>query len=305
MNTGKSRVVWIKGTASPSDWRAPAPEILRQMIETGLALLTGEKDPASAWSRYYNRKDTVGIKVNCLGGRNMCTHPGLASAAAKSLQSMGLAPHRIIVWDRSSRELNRCGFHLNRRENGKYRCLGTDERSVGYEQDLTVQGSVGSRFSTLITRHCSAMINMPVLKDHGLCGLTSAMKNTFGALHNPNKYHEDRCNPYIADANAVPFVRKKNRLVICDAIHVQYKGGPAYHPQWVEVLGSILLAEDPVAIDSVCAELLNRIRARHGIDPIEKDGGIPTYLETAADPEHGLGRCRSGEIELIEKTVAV
>ena len=96
MNTGKSRVVWIKGTASPSDWRAPAPEILRQMIETGLALLTGEKDPASAWSRYYNRKDTVGIKVNCLGGRNMCTHPGLASAAAKSLQSMGLAPHRMI-----------------------------------------------------------------------------------------------------------------------------------------------------------------------------------------------------------------
>ena len=301
MNTGKSRVVWIKGASSPSVWNSPSPDILQPMIEEGLALLTGEKDPASAWSRYFHRKDTVGIKVNCLGGHNMCTHPALAAAAVKSLRSTGMPPHQVIVWDRSSRELNRCGFHLNTKRNGACRCVGTDERGVGYEQDLTVKGSVGSRFSTLITRHCSAMINMPVLKDHGLCGLTAALKNTFGALHNPNKYHEDRCNPYIADANAVPFVRKKNRLVICDAIHVQYKGGPAFHPQWVEVLGSILLAEDPVAVDRVCADILNKIRAGHGIDPIEKGGGIPAYLKTAADANHRLGRYRSGEIELIEK----
>jgi hypothetical protein len=233
----------------------------------------------------------------------MCTHPALADATAASLQSVLKAPHRILVWDRSSRELKRCGFPLNTRENGTYRCFGTDQRGAGYEENLTIRDSVASRYSTILTRSCTAAINMPVLKDHGLCGLTVSLKNIFGALHNPNKYHLDRCNPYIADANCVPFARKKHRLAICDALQVQYNGGPGYHPRWVHPLGSLLLAEDMVALDSVCASILNRLRGENGLPQIEENGPIPEYLITAADPSHGLGRCREEEIDLMEKNV--
>lgn len=305
MKNEKSKVIWIKGKRTGNRSNGFTPEQLQTMIEAGLALLTGKADPASGWARYLDIKDIVGIKVNCLGGRHMCTHPALAAAAARSLQSLGMAPHQTIVWDRSGAELNRCGFPLNRKRNGTYRCVGTDERGVGYESELTIQGSIGSRYSTLLTRHCTAMINMPVLKDHGLCGCTAALKNTFGALHNPNKYHEDRCDPFIADANAVPFVREKNKLVVCDALRVQYKGGPAFHPRWVEDLDSILLAEDPVAMDCICTSILNRLRQNVGIEPVEKHGRLPSYLTTAADSEHRLGRCKTEEIELIENTLAL
>jgi uncharacterized protein (DUF362 family) len=305
MEKEKSRVVRVRASGSPDIPLESSPEALKRMIETGLLLLTGTGDPAAAWARYFSRRDTIGIKVNCLGGRNMCTRPALAAGAAASLASLGVAPHQVIVWDRIGRELKRCGFPLNNRSNGSFRCLGTDEIGAGYEHELTVQGSVGSRFSTLITRHCTAMINMPVLKDHGLCGVTAALKNTFGALHNPNKYHEDRCNPFVADANAVPFVRKKNRLVICDALTVQYKGGPGYHQQWAEPLRSILISEDPVALDTVGAAILEEIRRQKGLPPLEADGGLPAYLETAADPEHRLGRCRAGQIDLVEKEISL
>lgn len=306
MVSDKSRVIWVK-TASPSPEEGfeNAAATLQKMIEIGMQELTGASDVATAWSRYFHPTDIVGIKVNCLGGPNMRTHPSLAQAAVNSLRALGRAPHRTIVWDRSSRELDRCGFVLNKADGSAYRCFGTDEAGVGYERELTVNGSVGSLYSTLLTQHCTAMINMPVLKDHGLCGLTASLKNIFGALHNPNKYHEDRCNPFVADAYAVGSVRKKHRLVICDALRVQYKGGPSFHPQWAEHLGSILLAEDPVAMDSVCASLLDRLRSRKGLPPIETDGGIPAYIKTAADSEHRLGRYRPEEIDLREKVLRV
>jgi len=305
MDSKKSRVVRISAPTSQVVELLKSPEALQKMLETGLLLLTGAGKTGSAWARYFSRSDTIGFKVNCLGGRNMCTRPALAEAAAKSLISTGPVPHQIIIWDRSNRELKACGYRLNIRRNGSVRCFGTDQKGVGYDRDLTVEGTIGSRFSTIITRHCSAMLNMPVLKDHGLCGLTASLKNTFGMLHNPNKYHEDHCNPFIADANAVPFVRKKNRLVICDALTVQYKGGPGYHAQWAKPLASILLAEDPVALDTVGTGILDRIRRNRGMPPLEKGGALPAYLKTAADPEHRLGHCSREDIELIEKEVTV
>ncbi len=302
MPSEKSKVVWVKTKNFPDRNNQTLPvSRLQQMLETGLQELTGYLDPARAWSRYFHRKDIIGIKVNCLGGRDMSTHPALVKATVGSLGTMGIAPHQIVVWDRTNRDLGRGGFSLNKREKGKYRCFGTDEKGFGYERELTVQGSVGSLYSTLLTRHCSAIINMPILKDHALCGLTASLKNIFGALHNPNKYHEDRCNPFIADANAVPFVKKKHRLVICDALRVQFKGGPAFHPQWAKPFGSILLAEDPVAIDSICVSILNEIRAEHDLPPVEAGGKVPAYLKTAADKDHKLGYYRTDDIELIKK----
>ena len=306
MEGGRSRVIMVRASGEAASQIETSPEALNLMLEAGLLLLTGCKTPGEAWSRFFTRKDTVGIKVNCIGGRSMCTRPALAAAAAESLAALGVPSHRIVVWDRTDRELARCGFPVSSKGNGSFLCFGTDHPGVGYEQDLTVQGSVASRFSTLITRHCTAMINMPVLKDHNLCGLTAALKNTFGCLHNPNKYHLDRCNPYVADANAVPFVRRKNRLVICDALTVQYKGGPAYHSRWAERLNTILLSEDPVALDSVGARVLNRIRREKDIEPLEgDDGGLPGYLKTAASATHELGRCRPEAIELVEREITV
>ncbi len=302
MPSGKSKVVWVKTKISTREDDPALPvSQLQEMLEIGLKELTGRIDPAAAWSRYFHSKDIIGIKVNCLGGPNMSTHPALVKATVGSLQAMGITLDRIIVWDRTNLDLRRGGYTLNKRGKGTYRCFGTDESGFGYERDLTIQGSIGSLYSTLLTRHCSATINMPILKDHALCGLTASLKNIFGALHNPNKYHEDHCNPFIADANAVPLIQKKHRLVICDALRVQYKGGPAFHSQWTKPLGSILLAEDPVAIDSTCVSILNEIRTEQDLPPIEAGGELPAYIKTAADKDHNLGRCRAKDIELIKK----
>jgi uncharacterized protein (DUF362 family) len=304
MAAERSRVVLVRAKKGPpASAAAPDATTLREMVEHGLRELADTPDVAAAWSRYFTRDDTIGIKVNCLGGPRICTSPALAEATARSLSALGIQPKHVYVWDRSARELARCGYSLNWKDPGRVQCVATDIQGVDYERDLSVFGSIGSRLSRVLTSTVSAQINMPILKDHGICGITGALKNMFGAIHNPNKYHEDRCDPFIADVNALPQIRKKNRLVIFDALRIQYNGGPGFKPQWVEEPGWILLSEDPVAVDTVAATLLDRIRKKHGLPPIEKDGGLPAYIRTAADREHALGTARWESIDFREKTL--
>ncbi len=93
--------------------------------------------------------------------------------------------------------------------------------------------SVGSLLSNTLTRTCNAVINLPVLKDHGIVGVTMALKNFFGAIHNPNKYHLMAATRTWPMSTCSPPIRQKVRLTICDAIAPQYEGGPSYMPQWV------------------------------------------------------------------------
>ena len=53
---------------------------------------------------------------------------------------------------------------------------------------------------------------MPLLKDHDGAGVSIALKNMYGVIHNPNKYHPNGCNPYVADVNMLPDIRTKMRL---------------------------------------------------------------------------------------------
>ncbi len=296
----KSRVVRVQSPKVVGDNGRIEEAVLRAMVSEGLKRLAGLKAAHEAWRMFFRPGDGVGVKVNCLGGPHMCTHPVLAAAACEGLQSAGLQAKKLIVWDRADRELRRCGFTLNYGKKG-VRCFGTDAAGVGYEEGLTVSGEVASRLSRILTRMTDSMLNMPVLKDHGLSGVTGALKNVFGVVHNPNKYHSNGCDPYIADANRISAVREKTRLVICDALVVQYNGGPGYKPGWVEPYGGLLFGTDPVAVDAVGRRIINSLRRSKGLHLLEDEGRPARHIETAAS--YGLGRCADEEIELIDVEV--
>ena len=128
-------------------------------------------------------------------------------------------------------------------------------------------GSAGSLVSKTLTRTCDAVISLPVLKDHGITGVTLALKNFFGAIHNPNKYHTNAGDPYIADIHMFEPIRRKLRLTIADAITAQYEGGPSYMPQWSWPFNGLLVSQDPVAMDYTGWRLIDagKVQARHEV----------------------------------------
>ena len=47
----------------------------------------------------------IGLKVNGLGGKGICTHAALMRRSAERLQQAGVKPGNILVWDQNARDL--------------------------------------------------------------------------------------------------------------------------------------------------------------------------------------------------------
>lgn len=293
--TGRAKVVLVEapGVVKKGD-KLDAARV-KTMLARGLSALGGTDDAKAALSRYLRPVDRVGLKVNCLAGRKMSTRRELVEALVDLLADTGLPRNRAVVFDRADRDLRLGGFPL--RTSGKdYLSVGNDR--AGYETDLQVMPSGASRFSMVAARSASVLINLPILKDHGLAGVSGALKNNFGLVHNPNKFHLNGCDPHVAEVNARPWLRNKQKLVICDALRVQVEGGPAFHPAGAATRDAILLAEDPVALDMVAWELLETLRKAQKLPTLAEDKRKPVHILTAA--KQGLGVGDRARIDLVK-----
>jgi len=266
----------------------------RVMLTAGLQALSGE-DQIRAAVRHYLPAGVVGIKVNCLARRLNSTPVPLVTALGEILQEAGWKDNDLVVWERTSRELAEAGFTLNVSGRG-VRCLGTDANGVGYSRSFFSHGEVNSLVSRVLTDLVDGNINLPLLKDHSIAGLSAGLKNMYGAIHNPNKFHDNNCDPFCAHVNSLEPIRRKNRLIILDAVRVQYDGGPGYMPRYMTDFGGLVISDDPVAADRIGLEILRRLRADHGRLPLEKVGRQVKYLETAQ--KIGLGVADLDAIDL-------
>lgn len=270
---------------------------LAALLDRAMQAYFRTDNPLEAWRRVVKPGETVGLKVNCLSGKGGSTSVPLVELICERLQQAGIRQEKIIIWDRLSEDLESAGFRPSK-STGRIQFLGNDV--LGYENELSTFGSVGSRLAKTLTQLCDAVINLPVLKDHGIVGVTLALKNMFGAIHNPNKYHPNAGNPYVADVNMLPEIRNKVRLTICDAIRAQYEGGPTYMPQWTWAFNGLLISQDPVALDTVGWQIIERKRAEMKLKPLRELGREPKYIATAADPNHRLGINDPNRIERVE-----
>jgi uncharacterized protein (DUF362 family) len=270
----------------------------KTLLDASVKRLANTGKPEDAWARFFKPDDVVAIKVNSITGKRLSTSPALANAIAEGLMSCGVRPDRIIVWDRTISELDAAGFQISLAKEGPL-CFGTDAPSMGYETSPTVLGAVGSCFSRIVTGDTTALINVPLLREHELAGVSISLKNNYGAIHNPNKYHADGCTPFVADVNTHPAIKKKTRLVICDALNVQFQSGPGYKPKWVSNFGGILVSTDPVAVDTVATEEIEKLRKAAGLRSLAEEKRYPGYLSVASDDAHALGISDRSRIDVI------
>lgn len=293
----RSKVVVIRHQALVENTTKPAPDLVRDLLDEAACALTGIERPADAWACWFKPRDRVGIKVNCLG---LPTSPAVGESLAGAITSAGLAPEQIIIWDRSDRELEGAGYRL-RKSGSNVRCFGTDTLKArgmaGYDAQIAVSGKIGSQYSLIITDRTDALVSAAVLKDHNLAGLSCTLKNFYGAIHNPNKYHDNGCDPFIADVCAHAHIRNRLRLAVCDAIRPQFNGGPPARRNWQWSYGGILLSEDAVALDRVALAILEKKRKTEGMKPLESENRPASYLASAA--VRGLGRAELSDIEVI------
>lgn len=272
-------------------------EKVASLLSRGMESLFQFDSAEKCWQRLFNKDDVVGIKINCLAGRGISTHNELVEAIVEGVKSAGVPERNIIIWDRANRDLEKAGYSIQTDRN-KLKCYGNDW--TGYTSELYEFGEVGSSLSNILVKQCTAIINVPILKDHGIVGVTNAMKNFFGAIHNPNKYHENCGDPFVADVNMLSEIRSKTRLTISDVLTAQCEGGPPFMPQWAWNYNGLLIGFDRVAIDALGWTIIEEKRSEQNLPLLKQAGREPAYIARAADEFHKLGTNDLNRVEIIQ-----
>jgi uncharacterized protein (DUF362 family) len=283
---GKSKVV----IARDAGLRGPGGQLddkrVQALLDSAIAAYTGRDHPIEAWKRIVPVGKVIGLKVNGLGGKGISTHAVLVLAVCERLQQAGVKPGNIVVWERDARSLEACGLTVNT-DPSRVRCYGNDVG--GYEDQPVAFGSVSVKLAKILTRECDMVINLPILKDHELAGITFSMKNMYGVVQKPYELHANGCNPAVADLNCIPAVRDKVRFTIGDAMSAVYNGGPGFRPEYLWQSNALIVGEDRVAVDHTAWQMIERKRAEAGVPTLEAAGRRPLYIATAADADHRLG----------------
>jgi uncharacterized protein (DUF362 family) len=304
----KSRLVIVKHAGATDDQGAGIPGIVNQMMDRAIRELAGKDSVRDAWSEFVSPDDVVGIKVNPAGPRLISTQPCVVNAIVAGLVEAGVKENNIIIWDRSSRELTNAGYTLSTAAQG-VRCYGTDkgEHVPGKEDTKQFYAETGvpvadksAFFSKILLDEITALINVPVVKEHILAGISCAMKNHYGSIANPRDLHLNYCDPYVAELNATAPIKTKTRLIIADGLRSLFKGGPTGRTEWTWRHNAIIASKDPVAVDALALRIIEDKRKEKALDPI---GNRARHVATAA--RIGLGANDPAQIDLREINLSV
>jgi hypothetical protein len=124
------------------------------------------------------------------------------------------------------------------------------------------------------------IVNVSVLKNHNMAGVTLCLKNHYGTCNSPGGLHGGDCDPYIPALNSLGPIRNKQCVNVCDALLGIYAGGPSGSPQFAA--NTLIISQDIVAADYWGREILedNGCTTISDAHHIETAAGAPYYLGT-------------------------
>jgi len=234
----KSTIVMVEHDGATDDSGVGHTAVVKKLVDRAVAEFAGKDSPRDAWREFVSPDDVVGIKVNCIAKKNFSTQRCVVDAIVDGITSAGVKPNNVIVWDRWNWEMEAGRYEINTSGSG-VRCYGTDMGSYDREKLGRVSGDERKRMvkeltgdfhakeptdvagvpvylSKILLEQVTALINVPLVKDHSGAGVTCSMKNHYGSIINPADLHPSNCDPYIPHLNLVPVIRDKTRLIVTD-----------------------------------------------------------------------------------------
>lgn len=253
------------------------------MLNEGLTRLTGGLRPRDAWQSIIRPGQKIAIKFNRCGAGVIGTTPAMAVALIESLATAGFGPGQIMLLDVSGELV---------------RTTGTRPPIVGFrDAPVDVLGRAEHLAAALDWADC--LINVPFVKDHFLAGVTCGLKNlSHGLIKTPARWHGDRCRESIPHLFALPDIRGKLRLTVCNALQIVYDGGPEASIETLAQHNRLLLSFDPVAIDAMAARIIDQVRGLRDLKDLNEAGRHPAYLAIAQ--QLNLGHCETESIDIHE-----
>jgi len=278
-----SRVVTVCNPEATDAFR-PRADIVRLMVERGITSLTGKAKLREAWRSLVSTQDVVGIKVFSVPGPNSGTRPAVVAAVIDGLLTAGLPPTNIIIWDKQSTDLRLAGF-FDLADRYGVRAAGSAQ--AGYDEkafyDTALIGNllwgdlefgkkgfgVGRKsfVSKLVSQEITKIINITPLLNHILAGVSGNLYTlAIGSVDNLARFESDasRLATAIPEIYALPSLSDHVVLNIVDALICQYEGEDRGLLQYSIMLNELRFSRDPVALDVLSLQELERQRQAAG-----------------------------------------
>ncbi|MBN2802920.1 MAG: DUF362 domain-containing protein [Deltaproteobacteria bacterium] len=274
----------------------PDKDAARMMVERAVTELAGERDIKNAWMQFVKPDDKIGLKINCLGTKMVSSMKEVVFSIAESLVEAGIPKRNIVIFDMYAS--NMMGGRYDQQPNPeKIRVLA--HRDAPYHNKTYKAGPAVARFSEIFMS-CDSIINIPPIKDHDLVGVTCCMKNvTFGVVEKPHLNHEVG-NEAIAHLWSLEEIRKRVKLNIIDGSTILFDGGPKFNRKAHVPHESIYATTDPVAMDSIARELIELLRAEHGLKSLNDVKRPPEFIELSQKLGLGIADRKRINLQTVE-----
>ncbi len=252
--------------------------VLKEMLEAVMRALARKKTISEAWLSFLKADDVIGLHVDTYGKKELETIGPFVRVLVQSLLSAGWKPEQIVLSDGLDDLVQE--FH-------------TKPYSLAWTDGLVDFGSGKDQLCTFV-REVTAIVNIPVLKNDNLAGLSGCLKNlSYGMVRHPAQFKENGYAPYLADITLLPEIHDKLRLNVVNGLRVVYDGGPLVDSFKLDQAGLLVAGTDPLAVDRISLDLLNVIREKNTLPAIE----LQSILSLLDASQKGLGTIDLRRIE--------
>jgi len=241
---------------------------IKRMLATGITALAQTEDFGQALRKFIREEDIVALNFQPVGGPELGTNTEVAGILLEMFYAEGFKPEQFML----------VGLSVLPAE-----AQGTRPWRYGWQNTKTDFVSDQDYLAQWLDE-VTAIINIPSILDDSLFGLRGALTNmTWPLLKSPARLYLNGGDPFIADIYDLPAIRGKVRLHIANGLRLLYYGGPVVKQRYVCERGTLLFAIDPVALDRVALEILERARTTMAMpDDAPQTTLEAPYLETAA-----------------------
>lgn len=289
----RSRVSIVQEPGAVEAYSA-VPEKVRRLVTRGILQFTGLTNESAAWRSLVSTQDVIGIKVHSAPGALSGTRASVVSAVVEGLLKAGIAATNLIIWDRQLTDLRLAGYG---EVAAKFKVRLASSMAEGFDPatfyDSPLTGNliwgdlefekkgdgVGRKsfVSKLVSKQLTRIIDITPLLNHNLGGVAGHLVTLpLAAVDNTLRFEaqSDRLATALPELYALPAVGDKVVLNITDALIAQYQGEQRSLLHYSAALNQLWFSKDPVALDVLAIQELDRQRRATEVEPAKPNMAI-------------------------------
>lgn len=288
---------------SPVIWEAKLGDFSDQAYAAQVEKLIAGFEASAGQRLVPGEKGKVGLKIYADSGPGLATPLGLTKAVIAALERRGYTKDKIFLVGLNDQRMRFTGY-LPSLVTGKSAFDGHPvyvleseryfdpvwfydsplpsrfdpilaQKSVeSFDAETTLEQDRKSFLATPLFVDADFWINLPVYTDHAVLGVNGALVNAtlWNASNTARFFRSPASAPAaVAEMSAIPELRGTWMFTLASLERYQFIGGPWFNSLYTISEPLLWLGTDPVLLDSLMLERINRHRLREGFKAVSDD----------------------------------